>query len=791
MLLPFYVFSGENNGIVRGTVTTADSKPAASVSVEIKNSTKGAITDDKGNFEIKKIKPGHYALSFSLLGYSDTSINVDIKPNEETFVNIQLRRTEAELKKITVEASASSKYTETRPSESLRLNLPLIEIPQNITVVTHQTLTDQGLLSTLEAIRNVSGIEKTYGGLNDYSLIIRGSDATYNVFRNGVGGYWWNQQEDIGMLEKIEFIKGPVGFMMSEAEPGGIVNISTKQPIREPLMNINAAFGSYNMKRLTSDFGGSLSKQSKFSYRFNAGIHYQDRAFQFSNALRYFVCGALKYDLDKKTSLTAEYNVMKAETKGNNIDLPSINGKLFVLPRNFAAADAGTDKASPSDNYYRIHFNHIFNDNWQLNVHLAYIKGSYTFHWLRADGTVPVSKDTIYRYANNEYWSNFSKVAQLFFEGKFTTTPKIEHKVLLGIDCYNAGSEDPWEDTQGEQKFGLYIPNPKYYVSQDSLKDTQFNLHYQKVRFNYATIYLQDHIKIGRRLVITLASHFTHATFYDTADFVPDYQKNNTYNVAVPRMGITWMFTKDISIYTMYDQSFWPQVGAVYKPTTLKPLTGNDLEAGLKSYFFEKKLNINFSVFDITKNNTLSGDPEHPGFNIQTGQIKSKGVDFDMTGNITPALIINANYEYADAKITKDSSGFAGLRVFGTPDHYGNLWLKYLVLHHKLKGLSFAIGYQYMGKRSAVDDGSWEPGNSINYLPAYNLFDAAIGYSNERFNINLNLYNLSNRNYAAVGYFNSGTNEWRYTPGEPINFRLSMGVSLAHHKKVDSNSRPD
>src|SRR5206468_3864384 len=104
------------------------------------------------------------------------------------------------------------------------------------------------------------------------------------------------------MLEKIEFIKGPAGFMMAEAQPGGIVNTVTKQPVKEHITNINVAFGSYNMKRITADFGGSFSKSSRFSYRFNAGIHQQDRAFQFSTASRYFICAAVKYDLNKKTS---------------------------------------------------------------------------------------------------------------------------------------------------------------------------------------------------------------------------------------------------------------------------------------------------------------------------------------------------------------------------------------------------------------------------------------------------------------------------------------------------------
>ena len=102
----------------------------------------------------------------------------------------------------------------------------------------------------------------------------------------------------------------------------------------------------------------------------------------------------------------------------------------------------------------------------------------------------------------------------------------------------------------------------------------------------------------------------------------------------------------------------------------------------MKSYFFKKKLSLNLSLFNIVKNNTLTADPLHFGDFIQTGQITSKGIDFDMTGNITPALTVNANYEYADAKITKDSDpNKVGMKNFGTPDHYCNLWLKYNLLH--------------------------------------------------------------------------------------------------------------
>ena len=60
-LLPFLVFGNnenDNHGSITGRVVTSDGHPAAYVSVVLKNTGKGTITDDTGNFEIKKIKPG-------------------------------------------------------------------------------------------------------------------------------------------------------------------------------------------------------------------------------------------------------------------------------------------------------------------------------------------------------------------------------------------------------------------------------------------------------------------------------------------------------------------------------------------------------------------------------------------------------------------------------------------------------------------------------------------------------------------------------------------------------------
>jgi iron complex outermembrane receptor protein len=251
----------------------------------------------------------------------------------------------------------------------------------------------------------------------------------------------------------------------------------------------------------------------------------------------------------------------------------------------------------------------------------------------------------------------------------------------------------------------------------------------------WIALYIQDHVKIASKLIITLAGHLTHASnSLEGFDWIAEDEKKIIDNAFTPRAGLTWLFGENVSVYALYDQCFLPQGGRSFEHKRFKPVTGYNIETGLKAYLFNKKLSLNLSIFDIVKNNVLTDDLEHPRYQIQLGQIVSRGIDFDMTGNVTPSLIVNANYEFIDAKVTKESNpNSIGIKNFLTPDHRANLWLQYKLLKGKLKNLSFSAGYQYTGERGAVFY-NWNP-DKTKVLPAYSLFDAAIGYSNKKFNI--------------------------------------------------------
>jgi len=691
-------------GSIKGFVRTSDGRPAESVSVLIKNTQLGTVTNENGSFEFRRLKPGNYILVFSLSGYSGKDSSVSVKEKEQTILHVQLEQTYAELQKVIITSGAGTKYVETNPSSSLRLNMPLNEIPQNITVTKRELLTDQGLVTMSEAIRTVSGIQKNEGDLNDITLNIRGVENFFNIYRNGMGHYVWNQQEDIAMIEKIEFIKGPAGFIVSDLPPGGVVNIITKQPQRDPVASANIEYGSFNLFRLTTDWGGAFSKKSKFTYRFNAGLHHQQRAFKFSHAQRYFICGALKYEPDKKNTITAEYNYMWGKTSGNNSNTPSLNGKLFSLPRDFAVADSKTDNLIADDNYFRLSATHQFNNNWNINLLLGNIHGKWgQGYQLLADSYMPVTNDTLYRYAARDDWRSSYRMAQVYLNGTFYTGKHIEHKLFSAFDYCSDGGTDDWGIT--DSKFGLYIPNPDYYVNPDSLK-TFSQMETYIFRIKNPSVYVEDHIKIKEKLIITLGGRFTHLNSTIITDFIPSYQQHTHDDHFTSRFGVNWLFSDASSAFIVYNQFFFPVFQKNFGGKPFKPSTGYNLEAGIKHFFFNKKLNTSLSVYKILINNALEPDLLHQDNYIQTAQHIHKGVEMDIAGNITPAIMVNANYAFTDARVSKGDSYQVGKKKIGTPDHSANLWFKYRLLNGKLKGFSFALGYQYMGRRSAsyIDD---------------------------------------------------------------------------------------
>src|SRR5688500_6189182 len=294
-------------GSIKGKITTSDNKPAEGVTVLVRNTSKNAVADNDGVFEIRNVQPGDYTIAISLVGYKDEEQEITVQNGKATEVIVQLTLSNRELKEVVVLANRSS-FKTNRGSSSLRLQSPILEIPQNIQVVTAKLINNQQIFDMLEGVtRNVSGASRVEHWDNYARITMRGSNV--GAFRNGmnVSTDWGPLTEDMSMVERIEFVKGPAGFMLANGDPSGFYNVVTKKPSGRNKGEVGISLGSFDLYRATLDLDGKLSGDGKLLYRFNVmgqlkGSH---RQFDYNN--RYTIVPVLKYLIDDKTSVTLEY----------------------------------------------------------------------------------------------------------------------------------------------------------------------------------------------------------------------------------------------------------------------------------------------------------------------------------------------------------------------------------------------------------------------------------------------------------------------------------------------------
>ena len=247
-----FVFA--QNITLKGKVSTSDGQAAEFVNVVIKGLAKGTVADENGQYAFNDLKAGTYTVQASYVGLKAQNKQVVLKENESAVLNFELEVDANELMEVVVLANPS-KYVTDYPSVSLRLKTPLLEVPQNIQVITKQVLQDQQIFDMLEGVtRNVSGASRVEHWDNYAQINMRGSQIA--GFRNGmnVQSTWGPLAEDMSMVERIEFVKGPAGFMLANGEPSGFYNVVTKKPTGFTKGEVGLTVGSFGTYRSTLDF---------------------------------------------------------------------------------------------------------------------------------------------------------------------------------------------------------------------------------------------------------------------------------------------------------------------------------------------------------------------------------------------------------------------------------------------------------------------------------------------------------------------------------------------------------
>ena len=230
------------------------------------------------------------------------------------------------------------------------------------------------------------------------------------------------------------------------------------------------------------------------------------------------------------------------------------------------------------------------------------------------------------------------------------------------------------------------------------------------------------------------------------------------------------------TVYVVYDESFQEQAGLLANGNSADPSKGRNREIGIKKIWGDNRWMASLSFYHLNKTNILTSNPQTKLL-YQTGEARSKGIEFDFTGEILPGVAVTFNYAYTDAKVTNDSNVVnIGNNLNGTARHITNGWLSYQVKRGKLNGLGFNLGYRYEAKRAA-----WPvTGNKL--LPDnYFTLDGGLFYRMEKYSIALLAENITDK-YNYTGFY-PGTASWGYNHYgwkalAPRSFRITVGCKL-------------
>lgn len=761
------------NSAIKGKVSTSDGKAAEFVNITLKGTTKGTTANIDGNYQLSNLKAGNYTVQASFVGLKAENKKVTVSANETITLDFTLEVNANQLQEVLVTANPS-KYVTDYPSISLRLKTPLLEIPQNIQVITRQNLQDQQIFDMQEGvIRNVSGATRSEHWENYARIVMRGSRVA--AFRNGmnVTETWGPLNEDMSMVERIEFVKGPAGFMLASGEPSGFYNVVTKKPTGITKSEVGMTVGSFGTYRNTLDFDGLLSKDGKVQYRLNlmGQMKGTNRQFEYNN--RVSIAPVVKFQINPRTSLTTEYTYQHVTMSPLGSAYAYSATGVGSLPVGFSTLEANMTPTKINDQSLFVTLSHSINDNWKFTGQLAYLQFNQIGSSLWPSG---ISGDTLKRALS--VWDILGqiRVGQFFVNGD-ANTGKIKHRILAGIDM---GDKDFYHDwNQGGAIKGttpFLISNPTYGTVPASgypVFDRTFNVRERGVHYNslYTAFYAQDEIRLlNDKLRLTLAGRYT-----STGDTDP-YSGQVDDGKFTPRIGVSYSLNKNTSIYAVIDESFIPQAGATFEGKKFDPITGTNKEIGLKKEWLDGRWTGTVSAYQITKNDVLTPDPNHQYFSIQLGQTKTSGVEFDVRGQLFTGLDVTLNYAYTDAKVTKDSeNNQINKQLAGTDKHIANAWLSYRVAAGSLEGLGLSLGISHAAGRTswyAEYDKTVDPA-----MPSYTRFDAAASYQFGKFGIALNVNNLFNANIVS-GAFYSWSKFYYYQAEAYRNSRLSINYKF-------------
>ncbi|WP_205954090.1 ferrichrome porin FhuA [Pantoea stewartii] len=640
-----------------------------------------------------------------------------------------------------------------------KTDTPIEKNPQSVSVVTREEMEMRSVTSVKQAFNYTPGVltgNRGSSGVYD-ALSIRGfSETNTNQYLDGLKLQGDNYSEfaiDPYFLERAELLRGPVSVLYGKSNPGGVVALVSKRPTQETLREVQFQMGNHNLYSTGFDFGGAIDDAGVYSYRLTGLASSQDAQQANNKQKRYTIAPSFSWRPDENTRLdlltyfqnepdTGYYGWLPRE--GTVVPITRPDGSQYKLPTNFDEGEK-SNRISRNTKMVGYSFEHRFDETWTVRQNLRYAELTTDYRSIYGNGFNAATQEITRGYAtSDEKLNEFAVDNQA--QAKFATG-QLDHTLLLGVDYQRMRNDI---NAAFGSAFPLNAVAPQY--GNDSLSGTPFPYRYLNKQ-EQTGLYAQDQMAWDR-WVLTLGSRYdyamTSALNRDTNTEVKNHDQAFTW-----RGGVNYVFDNGIAPYFSYSESFIPTAGTTVSGQPFDPSRAKQYETGVKYVPKDRPVVVTAGIYELTKSKNLTADPDHTLFSIQSGEIRSRGVELEAKAALNANVNLTASYTYTDAEYTEDTQ-LKGKTPVQVPKHMASLWSDYTFHETALSGVTLGAGVRYVGETQ----GLYSAGPDVNQnftVAGYTTVDAALKYDLGRFGlpgstVGVNVNNLFNRDYVASCY---------------------------------------
>ncbi|ENB4190018.1 MULTISPECIES: ferric-rhodotorulic acid/ferric-coprogen receptor FhuE [Stenotrophomonas] len=556
------------------------------------------------------------------------------------------------LDKVVVKGERAEGYSVRRTSAGTRFDLAPREIPQSISIISHQRIEDQNLDDIIDVLANTTGVTSTQSDSERTEFYARGFYIDAYQF-DGLPTQMvqnWSYGDsglDLALYDRVEVVRGATGLLSGAGNPSASVNLIRKHADSAELTgSVSVNVGSWGRTRTTVDVGSALNATGTVRGRVIGSYLDTDGQMDRYNQRKTLGYAVIDADLTPDTQLSVGYDYQQKRANGatwGGFPMLYCDGSRTGYDESFNASPNWTYWDTTSKRAFAT-LQHAFSNGWKFKV-------GATHDETKAD-------DKLFYPAYNDWTtgaSNFDRTNGTGISpsaGFYNTERKVtgvdgyvdgpfqlfgrEHQFMAGLS-YNKRDYANYGDYQVGGAGKTWDPFTSYLHWTGNISEPNWNplalasrgTITQKAGYAAARLSLADPLKL------IIGARYT--------DWKSEGENDDReHKVTTPYAGLVFDINDTYSTYASYTEIFQPQTLKDRDGSYLDPVDGKSYEVGVKGAWFDNRLNASLALFRIEQDNVgqatgepVQGSPNEFAYRAARGTV-SRGFEFEVNGELAP-----------------------------------------------------------------------------------------------------------------------------------------------------------